>query len=193
MGLVSQNALSRSVTLFQVLPVLSVGSGFSVVVACCSHSSPSGSHWPCTYPLSSSLDGRSASPPSESCTQRCLCQRRSPALNEEVMVRLYRVLLVTQPQNIIPAAAFPHSSLHLFHPFLHYTLNKNAMEITEVQLLPQSLNHNCLSDSSFNLYLKSIRTTEVRKGKWSYRSSAEGWGANCNYCYELYHYLPGRK
>ncbi|TNN82451.1 hypothetical protein EYF80_007286 [Liparis tanakae] len=27
-------------------------------VACCSHSSPSGSHWPCTGPFSSSLDGR---------------------------------------------------------------------------------------------------------------------------------------
>lgn len=62
------------------------------------------------------------------------------------MVRLYRVLLVTQPQNIIPAAVFFHNSLHLFRPFLHYTLNKNAVEITEVQLLPQSSSKICFSE-----------------------------------------------
>lgn len=33
---------------------------------------------------------------------------------------------------------FPHSSA-AFHPFLHYTLNKNAMEIIVVQLLPQAV------------------------------------------------------
>lgn len=128
---------------FQVLPVL------SVVVACCSHSSPSGSHWPCTGPFSSSLDGRSTSPPSESYTQRCLCQRWSPALKEEVMARLYRVLSVTKPQNSTPVAVFPHCSLHLFHPFLHYTLSKNAIERIDVQLLPQSLDKNCFTDSRF--------------------------------------------
>lgn len=87
-GLGSQNGLSHSLQPFQVLPVLSLRSGLSVVLACCSHSSPSGSHWPCTGPFSSSLDGRSALHPSESYTQRCLCQRWSPALKEEVMVRL---------------------------------------------------------------------------------------------------------
>lgn len=44
------------------------------VAACCSQSSPSGSQWPRRGPLSCSLDGRSVSLASESCTQRCLCQ-----------------------------------------------------------------------------------------------------------------------
>lgn len=46
---------------------------------------------------------------------------------------------------------FPQCSAS-FHPFLHYTVNKNAMEITEVRLLPHSLDnqrvHNELKSSS---------------------------------------------
>lgn len=163
MGLGTQNGLSRSFQFFQVLPVLSLCSEFSVL-ACCSQSGPSGSHCPWTGPFSSSLDGRSASPPSESYTQRCLCQQQSPALKEEVMVRLYTVLMVILPQNIIPGAIFLHNSLHLFQPCLHYTLNKNAMEIVEVQFLPQYLDMNCFSDNSFSLYLKPISTRgQVKK------------------------------
>lgn len=105
-----------SVTMFfQVLPVLSLCSEFSAL-ACCSQSGPSGSHCPWTGPFSSSLDGRSASTPSESYTQRCFCQPQSPALKEAVMVRLYTVLTVILPQNIIPVAIFLHNSLHLFQP-----------------------------------------------------------------------------
>lgn len=70
----SQNGPSRCVPPRQVLPVLRLGSGFSVAGPCCSHSGPSGSHWPCEGPFSSWLDRRAASPPSEICTQRCLCQ-----------------------------------------------------------------------------------------------------------------------
>lgn len=67
--------LALSVQPVQVLPVPSCRSGLSAAaVACCSHSSPSGSQRPCWGPFSSSLDGRSVSLPSESCTQRCLCQ-----------------------------------------------------------------------------------------------------------------------
>lgn len=66
----SENGLSLWVQPLQVLPVLSLCSGFSVALVCCSHSGPSGSQWPCAGPFSSSLDGRSASPPSESYTHR---------------------------------------------------------------------------------------------------------------------------
>lgn len=69
--------LALSVQPVQVLPVPSRRSGLSAAAACCSHSSPSGSQWPCRGPFSSSLDGRSVSLPSESCTQRCLCQLHS--------------------------------------------------------------------------------------------------------------------
>lgn len=79
---------THTVQLFQFLPVLSLR---SVVVACWSHSMSAVSHWPCTGPFSSSLDGRSSSPPSENYTQTCLCQQWGPVLKEEVMVRLYTV------------------------------------------------------------------------------------------------------
>lgn len=67
---------SRWLQPVQVLPVPSRRSGLSAAAleACCSHSSPTGSQWPRRGPFSSSLDGRSVSLPSESCTQRCLCQ-----------------------------------------------------------------------------------------------------------------------
>lgn len=111
----SLRATIRSLTFRAALslPALSLLSGLSVVV-CCSHS-----HWPWTDPFPSSLDGRSVSPPSESYTQRCLCQWWGPSLKKEVMVRLYKVLMVTQPQNIIPVAAFfPQFSatFYLFSP-----------------------------------------------------------------------------
>lgn len=74
----SRNGRSRGASPRQVLPVLSLSSGFSIAGPCCSHSSPSSSHWPHEGPFFSWLDRSAASLPSESCTQRCLCQPRSP-------------------------------------------------------------------------------------------------------------------
>lgn len=124
----SQNGRSRGAPPHQVLPVLSLSSGFSIVGPCCSHSGPAGSHWPPEAPFSSWLDGRAASPPSESCTQRCFVN--GPLWEEAT---LQTVFLVTEPQNIKPLAEgllffFP-TMLYHFRPFLHYTLRKNATGI----------------------------------------------------------------
>lgn len=73
--------------------------------------------------------------------------------------------------------------------FLHYTRSKNAIGIVEVQLLPQSLDKNCFSDSSFNLF-KNPAAPEVIGG--SYQSSA-GMEADYNRCCVFYHSPSGRK
>lgn len=87
--------LALSVQPVQVLPVPSRRSGLSAAAACCSHSSPSGSQGPCRGPFSSSLDGRSVSLPSESCTQRDAFV--SCTLEEEAVVRL-RIRTLFNPQ-----------------------------------------------------------------------------------------------
>ena len=79
---------------------------------------------------------------------------------------LYRVYLWSRNHKTYQRLLlFPRLPASSFTLFLHYRLNKNAVEITEVQLLPQSLDKSCLSDGSFNLYLKPGRSrAEVYKG-----------------------------
>lgn len=144
MDLGLQNGLSRSVQPFQVLPVLSLRSGFSAAGACCSHSCPSGSHWPCTGPFSSSLDGRSASPPSESCTQRCLCQLCSQEGSDGKIVQLAFGHIATNHYTTSCFFSLFPASFSSFSPLR----TEQECERT-FQLLPQSWNKNCLSDSRF--------------------------------------------
>lgn len=109
----SQNGGSRGAPPHQVLPVLSLSCGFSVAGPCCSHSSPFGSHWSREGSFSSWLDGRAASPPSESCTQRCLCQPRS---REEATVQT----VCFQSQN---HKTLKHSLRFFFFFFFHYAVS----------------------------------------------------------------------
>lgn len=107
---------------FQVLPVLCLHSGISVVL-CCSQSCPSSSHWPWTGSFSSSLDGRSSSPPSESYTQRCLCQPKSRTLEEGTMVRSESAYSHITTKHYTSGCIFPqiHSSFSSFSSVTHWT------------------------------------------------------------------------
>lgn len=113
---------------FQVLPVPSLGR---------SQSCPSVSHWPWTGPLSSWLDGRSASTPSTSCTHRCLCQTGSCSPGES-LAKSAEWLWSHNHKNLTLALVFFHNVLDDFPPLLHLSVSNNSMEIVKGHPLPKS-------------------------------------------------------
>lgn len=137
---------SRWLQPVQVLPVPSRRSGLSAAAleACCSHSSPTGSQWPRRGPFSSSLDGRSVSLPSESCTQRCLCQPLCLGCASARFSAHKRKKRIGKKKRSVSPFFF---LLLLHHRHFHFLLSispSTGMLWKSFQHLPQSRDQACL-------------------------------------------------